>query len=165
MTAATPLFRAIMLEFERRRIALGLPMEKFDEFAGLSDRYYAKALHADKPSGRQAQWGTVQVMADALFPHGFDLEIRPRPGQVITETNLKAKLLQLKATKDPKSQRELMRDLSMLAAAARKRIPPRKRSAIARRAGKAGAKKRWSRPQIIEITPVLAVKDADSTSR
>ena len=114
MSTATPIYRAIMLEVERRRIALGLPMDKFSEYAGLPERYYSKALHADVPCGRQAQWSTLQVMVAALFPNGFDVIIKPVSGPVISADNLKAKLLRLQATKDPKSQRELMRELGIV---------------------------------------------------
>lgn len=111
MNHVTAIYRSIMLEVERRRHAVGFPMEKFSDYAGLPERYYPKALHADTPSGRQAQWGTLQVIIDALFPHGFDVTITPKPGQIMTEDSLKAKLLHLQAAKDPKSQRELMRAL------------------------------------------------------
>lgn len=160
-TVTTSIYRAIILECERRRMALGLPMEKFCEYAGLPDRYYGKAVCVDTPSGRQPQWTTLQIIIDALFPHGFDVEIRAKPGQVIDANSLKAKLLQLKAHHDPLAQRELMTGLSVKAAEGRKRIPARKRSAIARRAAKA----RWRTPKIIEITGVPVVSPADSTSR
>jgi len=171
LTQATPIYRAIMLEIERRRVALGFPMEKFSEYAGVPDRYFPKALHADQPSGRQAQWGTLQVIVDALFPHGFDLEIRPRPGAVMSADNLKAKLLQLKANIDPRSQRELMRELgrkggmALLARRAPQALRKQRRNAAKSRAralskerrieiAKEAAKKRWSTPQIIEVSRV-----------
>lgn len=109
MSEVAPICRALMLEIERWRLALNLPMEKFCEYAGLPDRYYPKALHADSSSGRQPQWGTVQVMLDAIFPGGFDLELKPRAG-VLTADNLKARLLQLRATINPHTQRDLMRE-------------------------------------------------------
>jgi hypothetical protein len=116
MSAATNIYRSLMLEIEHRRLALGFPIEKFSEFAGLSDRYYPKALFADEPSGRQAQWSTLEVMVQALFPHGYDLELRAKPGAVIDATNLKAKLLQLRAHHDPRTQRQLMSELGKRAA-------------------------------------------------
>jgi hypothetical protein len=158
MSTATGIYRAVMLECERRRASLGLPMEKFDEYAGLSERYYAKALHADAPSGRQAQWGTLQVIVDALFPAGFDLEIKPRPGLVITADNLKAKLLQLKAIKDPKAQRELMRELGrkggQRSGVVRKDAAARRRRL--REQGKRGAAIRWRSDEIIDMAEVRA---------
>lgn len=146
----TGIYRAIMIECERRRQALGLPMDKFSEWAGLPDRFYSKGLHADAPSGRQAQWPTLQIIVSALFPHGFDLIIKPKPGAVIEPHDLKAKLLQLKAIKDPKAQRELMRELGRKGGMARKPPPRRQRIALARRA----AKMRWSTPRIVEATPL-----------
>jgi len=158
MNTTTGIYRAVMLECERRRDALGLPMAKFDEYAGLSDRYYAKALHADAPSGRQAQWGTLQIIVDALFPAGFDLEIRAKPGAVITAENLKAKLLQLKAIKNPKAQRELMRVLGRKGAI--KSATVRKDKAALRRRQreqrKHAARMRWHAPKIVEMTQVRA---------
>jgi hypothetical protein len=148
MPTATNIYRSLMLELERRRFALGLPQERFCEYAGLSDRYYAKALHADEPSGRQAQWSSVQALVDALFPHGFDLELRPKPGQVISPTNLKAKLLHLRAHHDPRSQRQLMQELGKKGGRVRAaRLSERRRIAIARRAAKA----RWRTPKVTEI--------------
>lgn len=162
----TSIYRAIILECERRRMALGLPMEKFCEYAGLPDRYYGKAVCVDTPSGRQPQWPTLQVIIDALFPHGFDLEIRPKPGQVISADNLKAKLLQLQANHNPLTQRELMRQLGKKGgAASRKNMTERQRRTLARKAGRAGAKKRWRMPQIVEITPDRADKASDGTTR
>lgn len=137
----TNIYRAVMLEIERRRQALGFPMEKFSEYAGLSDRYYPKLLHADEPSGRQANWGMLEIIMDALYPHGYDVIIKAKPGQVISAENLKAKLLGLAAQKDPKCRRELMRELSHKAAEGRKNIPKRRRKAIARQA----ARVRWRR--------------------
>lgn len=132
-----------MLEFEQRRQALGFPMEAFSEYAGLPDRYYPKALHADRPSGRQAQWATVQIMADALYPNGFDLIIKPKPGAVMSEDNLKAKLLRLQAVKDPKCRREMMAELGRAGRAHQlANFSPEKRSAIARRAARRGWRKR-----------------------
>jgi len=142
MPAATNIYRSLMFEIERRRLALGFPIEKFSEFAGLSDRYYSKALFADEPSGRQAQWSTLEVMVQALFPHGY--ELRAKPGAVIDATNLKAKLLQLRAHHDPRSQRELMSELGKKGGRARAvRLSEKRRIAIARRA----ATKRWRSPK------------------
>ena len=51
-------------------------MEEVSDRAGVADRYFAKALYPDSPSGRKAQWRTIQDIIDALFPEGFDVEIR-----------------------------------------------------------------------------------------
>lgn len=141
MTHVTNIYRSIMLEIERRRHAVGFPMEKFSEYAGLPERYYSKALYPDTSSGRQAQWSTIEIIVQALFPHGYDVTITPRAGQIMTEDSLKAKLLHLQAQKDPKSQRELMTGLSALAAAGRKKIPRWKRRRIARQAARARHRK------------------------
>ena len=146
MTQATGIYLAIMLEVERRRQALGFPMEKFSEYAGLPERYYSKALHPDTASGRQAQWGTLQIIIDALFPAGFDVVIKPRAGAAMNGDSLKAKLLRLQAAKDPKCQRELMRELAGRVSpearkAGRRKIPAWRRRQIARRAGRARARK------------------------
>lgn len=143
---ATPLYRSVMLEVERWRIALNLPMEKFCEYAGLPDRYYPKALGADMPSGRQAHWRSVQIMLDAMMPDGFDLQIVPKRGAVLTADSLKAKLLQLRAPLNPRSQRELMRELGRAGrakqlSAGRGQQSPAQRSKIARNA----ARSRWAR--------------------
>jgi hypothetical protein len=84
-----------MGEIDRRRRELGLPQERFSEWAGLPERYFSKAIHPDTPSGRQAQWQTLQVMVDALFPCGFTVRIEAAPGEVIRPDDLKAKLLGL----------------------------------------------------------------------
>ena len=94
--AVTPLYRSIMIEVERRRLDLGLPQEKFGEWAGIADRSYAKYLHADAPSGRQATWETLQVICDALFPDGFKITIEAAPGAVIRPKDMKARLLGLR---------------------------------------------------------------------
>lgn len=160
MSGPVAVYRAIMLELERQRLAVGLPMEKFSEYAGVPDRYFAKALHVDQPSGRQAQWGTLQTMIDALFPHGFDLTIKPRPGAVIDPENLKAKLLQLRATTDPKSQRQLMSDLGKKGgkrSGESRRKAATKRKAISEQRRYAAAC-RWSTPVITEITAQVRKK-------
>jgi hypothetical protein len=157
-----PIYRALMLEVERRRQALGFPMEKFSEWAGLCDRFYPKALHADKPSGRQVQWGTFQIIIDALFPNGVDVILKPRPGAVMSENDLKAKLLQLKAIKDPKSQRELMSELGKRGAESRRaKLSKARRSAIARRA----IKTRWRRERKTRTTPKQLAPDSGNTQR
>jgi hypothetical protein len=150
LTSATPIYRAIMLECERQRIALGYPMEKFSEFAGLPERYYSKALHVDEKSGRQAQWGTLQIIIDALFDNGFDLTITPKAGAVMTAQSLKAKLLRLQATANPKSQRTLMSELG--ARGGRKSGEARRRKAQLRtrrrEAAKAAARIRWKKRKV-----------------
>jgi hypothetical protein len=74
---AVPVYRALLLECERRRQQLNWPMWVVDDRAGTQDGYYAKALHADRPSGRQARWETLSLIVTALWPAGFDLYQRP----------------------------------------------------------------------------------------
>lgn len=149
----TPLCRLVMLEVERWRVALGVPMDRFSEYAGIAERGFSKYLHADTPSGRWPQWATVQTMLDALMPGGFDVTIRPRAG-VMTADNLKGKLLQLKAQSNPKTQRALMCELGKKGG---KRSGETRRQQAAERAKRKAAashaaRMRWHTPQIVEIT-------------
>jgi hypothetical protein len=59
-----------MLGLERRRLALGWPMWLVDERSGVQSGYYAKMLHAETSSGRNAGWNMLQLVADALYPDG-----------------------------------------------------------------------------------------------
>jgi hypothetical protein len=45
-----------------------------DDAAGLHDGFYSKLLHADRPSGRQVRWETLQLVITALFPAGLELK-------------------------------------------------------------------------------------------
>lgn len=71
----TAIYRVIMVEFERQRLARGLSMAQVDDLAGTNDGHYAHMLYPDTPSGRQARWETVQDVADALFGRGFEINI------------------------------------------------------------------------------------------
>jgi hypothetical protein len=137
----TSIYRGIMLECERRRQSLGLAMWKVDELAGTQDGYYAKAVHADAASGRQAQWKTLQDIIDALFPSGVDVVIRPGSDSMHTAVSFQNKLRHVQAVHNPKTQRELMADISALAAAGRLNIPMWRRRQIAKKA----ARTRWNR--------------------
>lgn len=146
-----PLYRALMLELEARRLALGLPMERFSEWAGLPDRYYPKALLPDTPSGRQASWDLMQTMMDALYPHGFEIVIRAKPGAVIGAEDMKAKLLNLRAHHDPKTRREFLQEIGRIGGeksgrSRMKKLNAKARSSIARNA----AKERWKAARRIE---------------
>lgn len=131
-----PLYRAVMLEFERRRLHLGLSMEALSDRVGFADRYYAKTLYPDTPSGRQARWETLQEIADALFPEGYDIEIRPKTGLRLGAEDLKCKIRFAAAPTDRKSQRDLMRELGRKGAAARAKLPANRLKQIARLAAK-----------------------------
>lgn len=71
------LYLGVMQALDARRRALGWSCAKLDDMAGTQDGYYAKCLHADTPSGRQAGWEMVQLFTDALFPAGTSLMILP----------------------------------------------------------------------------------------
>src|SRR5262249_19043787 len=138
MSRVPPIYLALMLEIERRRAALRFPMERFSELAGLPDRYYPKALYANEPSGRVAQW-SVQRMVDTLWPDcTIDVVIRGKPGNALSAESLKQKLLQLRAPESPKIQRELMRKLGDAGRAAQITTQSRgERSRNARKAARA----------------------------
>lgn len=82
----TAVYLAFMLQgiepWRKRRYP---SMENFSEFSGLADRSYQKLLHPDTPSGRQAQWQTLQSIVDVVFPDGFDIEIKPKSGPRLAE--------------------------------------------------------------------------------
>jgi len=152
-----PIYRAIMLECEQRRIALNLPMEKFSEFAGLPERYFAKALWADQPSGRQAQWGTLQIIMDTLYPDGFDLIIKPRQGPELDALRFKYKVKYGGTLADGKTRREHMSIIGRKGAQARlAKLPPKKLQALMRKAGRASGRTRRAKlaanmPRLVQI--------------
>jgi hypothetical protein len=140
MTTATAIYRSIMLEVERQRVALGIPMWQVDDMAGTQDGYYAKALHADSTSGRQARWDTLQLIVSALFPEGFDCILRARPGEMLDALSMKRKIKEATASAlhQQRPLREYMAALGRKGAQARQhKIPAKRRSAIARRAARA----------------------------
>jgi hypothetical protein len=142
--AVPPIYRQFWLEIERRRRQLGISMERLSEIAGIADRAYAKYLHSGAPNGRGAQWKTIQFLADVLWPDGLDIEIRAQKGSKLTAIGMRHQIAHIAANHDRPAQRDLMRELSKKAAAARQKIPAEERSAIASRASRA----RWHRPQL-----------------
>jgi hypothetical protein len=72
---SSAIYRIIMVEFERQRLARGLSMSQVDDLAGTQDGFYGKMLYPDSPSGRQSRWETIQDVADALFGRGFEIRI------------------------------------------------------------------------------------------
>jgi hypothetical protein len=143
MTDATPVYRAIILECERRRVALGMSMEKFSEFAGLPDRYYAKALRVDEPSGRQASWSTLQIIVDCLFPDGFDVQLKPKVGAQLDALSLMFKTRYEQSLGNGKTRREHMAEIGRKGAAARaSKLSVADRVRIARNAGLSSGKAR-----------------------
>jgi len=108
----TAIYQAVMLAVEERRQALGLSMWQVNDGAGLQDGFYAKMLHAHTPSGRQAQWPTLQLVIDFLFSGGFDLRLVAAPIKKDMGTpELKRQLMFIKATHDPKTRRQLMAEI------------------------------------------------------
>jgi hypothetical protein len=147
-----PFYRAIMLEIERRRTALGISMEEATDRAGLADRYLSKAIWADAPSGRQARWDSLQDIVDALFPEGYDIEIRPKKGLRLSAEDLRCKIAFASAPNDSRGQRALMRELGRQGGKARaeayKTMPREKRLAIAARARKTRKQNRLLRSRM-----------------
>jgi hypothetical protein len=147
-----PFYRAIMLELERRRLQLSLPMDVVADRAGVADRYYSKSLYADSPSGRQSRWETLQDIVDSLFPEGYDIEIRPKTGLRLGPNELRCKIAFAAAATDKKSQRELLRALGKKGGEARrekyKTMSRAERLAIARKARKTRRRNRLLRAQL-----------------
>lgn len=140
-----PLYRAIMLEIERRRLQTGIPMDDLCRGAGVAERGYAKSLYPETSSGRLSRWSALQLLIDFLFIDGFDLEIRPKRGPQLTAVCSKLKIKAAAANFQRPSLRQRMRELAALAAEARRKIPPAKRRDIARRAGIASGQARIRR--------------------
>jgi hypothetical protein len=132
----TSIYRAIVLELERHRIAANWTSSQLDDAAGVQDGYFQKILHADSPSGRQAQWATIQLFVDALLPDGFDAEIRRQPGGCMGASKLDSKIKALRAQYHQPTQRDRMRELAKLRSAG---MSAARRSDIARQAAMA----RW----------------------
>lgn len=110
MTTSTVLYRAIFLELERRRLAVGVTMAQLDDAAGVQDGYYPKMLWSDTPSGRVSRWETVQLIVDALYPAGFDLIMTPKP-MILTEPSMRSKIRFAAGQWDRKLYREQMREI------------------------------------------------------
>lgn len=132
-------YRALMLAIDRRRNQLGISMEALDDLAGCQDRYLAKCLHVDAPSGRQARWETVQLFVDALFPDGFDLQLIPKSGRGFEAARYKVLIRWGQTVHNRKSLSEIMSDVAKVRA---ERLSPERRSAIARKAARARWRKR-----------------------
>lgn len=143
----TPIYRSIMLEVERRRLQLGLSMDRLSEIAGIADRAYSKALWAETVSGRVARYETLQCILDVLFPDGFDVAIKPKNGPELDALSLRYKVRCAAAANDVKIQRELMAELGRKGAENRNRhLSPFQRRQIARKAGLASGRKRRRGP-------------------
>jgi hypothetical protein len=147
LTDAVAVYRALLLECERRRQQLGVSMERFSEFAGIPDRSYGKCLYPDSSAGRQATWETVQRIVDGLFPDGFDLIMKPRKGPGLDKYSVKFAARFGAAFHDRKHIREHMSELGKRGAAGYKsKVSKSRRSALARRAAMA----RWRFPKKVQ---------------
>jgi hypothetical protein len=143
---APPVYRALLLECERRRQQLGWSMWQVDDASGLNDGHYSHCLHVDRVSGRQAQWKTIHLIVMALWPQGFDLQMTQKPGGVLTAEDHRLKVMFAAADNNRLSRRELMRELGKRGAAARKKkLGSRARTKIAKRASRIAAIKRSER--------------------
>ena len=148
-TLIPPVYRAIILEVERRRLAVGISMDRVSELMGAAERSYAKMLYPETSSGRMARWETLQSALDVLFCDGYELRLNAhraipitvsiQPSNVLTTEGTKRKIKAEAATWDRRIRRDLMKELSVKATEARKLIPAWKRRQIARKAARA----RW----------------------
>lgn len=152
MTIATPIYRAVMLEVERRRLQLGLSMDRLSEVAGLADRAYAKMLYPETASGRQAQWNTLQAVFDVLFADGFDVAIKPRAGAKLDQISSRYKIRFSAGFFNEKTLRELMSEMGKKGGANRMRgLQKPERRALAKRAGIASGRARRKRRAAITV--------------
>src|SRR5258708_6600417 len=137
---ATPVYRAFLLECERRRQQLGWACWQVDDASGLNDGHYAHCLHVDRANGRQAQWKTLNLIVMALWPQGFDLQMTHKPGGNLSAEDHRLKVMFAAADNNRLSRRELMRALGSSGGKARaesyKTMSPEKRLAIAKKARK-----------------------------
>lgn len=152
--AVWPIALSLMRSVEDERQALGLPSWQLEDRAGLQDGHYQKLLHCDKPSGRTPSWQSLQLLVEAIFPDGFDIQIRRKPGANLlasTHSSLAAsshseKIRHGIALRDPRTRREIMRALSEKGASkggqARARNLTKRQL---REIGKKGAAARWTR--------------------
>jgi hypothetical protein len=140
---ATELYRCFTIELERQRQVLGWSMWQVDDASGVQDGHYAKLLHADRPSGRQADWKTLQLVAAALFPRGFDVQITHKTCEPLTAEGHRLKVMFAASDNCKRTRRDLMSELGKRGAAARMlKLGKRERKKIARTASKVAAIKR-----------------------
>lgn len=143
---ATALYRAIMLEVERRRIELGITMLDLDEIAGTQSGYYGKCQAVDAKSGRQARWETVDLFVQALFPAGMRIKIDQCDDGQLSAASYRRKIVFAAAASGKRNVRSLMLDLAKEGGKARaQRLTPYERSEIARKAGQTGGRGRPKR--------------------
>jgi hypothetical protein len=137
---STAVYRALMLAIEARRLELGIAMATVDDMAGLQDGYYAKMIYPDTPSGRCAQWATVDLVIQALF--GTDYAVRfdggygDMPATASIDKGASHKYLEYRHWRHSRH----FQNLAKLGAAKRnENLTPYQRVVLARKAAKA----RW----------------------
>jgi hypothetical protein len=86
---ASELEDEVLAAIEHGRIAIGAPMWKMDDLAGLQDGYYSKIINPNAPNGRRARSATLQLVIDALKRRGLHVVVRLEvSGAVSTLTGL-----------------------------------------------------------------------------
>jgi hypothetical protein len=150
---STGIYRSIVVELERQRHARGYSMDVMSELMGVAERSYAKMVHPDTASGRQASWDKLQKAVDVLFCEGFEVVIRKGGVAVEMGPGTKRLIRHSAAHFDSRTQRELMREIGLKGASnggnmrARK-LGVRRRKEIAKKAGLASAAARSLKRQI-----------------
>jgi hypothetical protein len=135
-------YRAIILELERKRLAMGVSMDALSELMGVAERSYAKMVHPDTVSGRLATWDKLQKAIDVLFADGFEVIVRAGATATTTGPGTKRMIRHAAAHYDRRTQRELMRENGLKGAAAYvKNVPVNKRKRYAKAARRVGIQK------------------------
>jgi hypothetical protein len=120
--------------------------DKSSGAAGLNDGHFAHCLHVDRPSGRQAQCKTLHLIVSALWPQGFDLQMKHKRGGTLSADDHRLKVMFAAADNNRLSRREWMRELGKRGAKARMlKLGKREQKKIARTASKVAAIKRSKR--------------------
>jgi hypothetical protein len=114
---STGIYRSIVVELERQRHARGYSMDVMSELMGVAERSYAKMVHPDTASGRQASWDKLQKAVDVLFCEGFEVVIRKGGVAVEMGPGTKRLIRHSAAHFDSRTQRELMREIGLKGAA------------------------------------------------
>jgi hypothetical protein len=82
---------------------------------------------------RIARWQTLPVICDFLFADGFDIQLKPHRGKVLTAVCYRHQVEHIAANHDRLAQRADEKKSEKAAAARREKTPPRERRAIAAR--------------------------------
>lgn len=152
--SSTGIYRSIVVELERKRLAMGISMDMMSELMGVAERSYAKMIWPDAPSGRQASWDKLQKAVDVLWDGGFDVAISKGDTAPEMGPGTRRLIRQSAAHYDRRTQRELMRDLSKLAIEGRKKkIPLWKVRKIARKAARARGRQLKQQAKARRTTP------------